>query len=146
VKDTDIDLGKGYNPWGSHRKLKAPDTTEMLIEEETVLKLVSKHEIITLWELYEEINKGVRSCARKSASRSKLMALTVRLIREGKLTRTKSQRGLEDVGFKASKLTANSYLVLGPSYVPPMPDLNAETTDLCRPVRDVDRFSSLVEE
>lgn len=142
---SDIDLGKGFNPWGSHRKLKPDDTTEMLIEEETVLEVVSKYEIIPLWKLYAEI---IPKCTKseREALRSKLMALTVRLVREGKLVRTRSPRGLEDVGAKETSSKGYSYLVLGPSYVPPMQDLKADTKDLSRSIRDVDSAGGVVEE
>ena len=142
---SDIDLGKGFNPWGSHRKLKPGDTTEMLIEEEKVLSVVSKHEIIPLWKLYAEI---IPKCTKpeREAARSRLMSLTVRLVREGKLVRTRSPRGLEDVGAKATEKKGYSYLVLGPSYVPPMQDLETDTKDLSRPIRDVDCAGGVVEE
>ena len=142
----DVDLGKGFNPWGSHRKLKACDTTEMLIEEEKVLEVVSKHEIISLWKLYAEIIPKKTTKMFREAARSRLMALSVRLVREGKLMRTRSPRGLEDIGAQAPGRKEYSYLVLGPSYVPPMQDLETDTKDLSRPIRDVDCVGSVASE
>lgn len=138
MRYTDIDLGKGFNPWGSHRKLKADDTRSMIEEEELMLQLVSQQEMITPWNLYKLMIDPELSDVEREAARSKLMALTVRLTREGKLVRVRTPHTIADLGLKTKVRRVCSYLVLGPSYVPPLPDLQADQADLGRPLRDVD--------
>jgi len=133
----DVDRGKGYNPWGQLRKLKAADTVEMVSEEAAVLTHLEERGTLTLWELYRLVVDPALSVSHQKAARARLLALTVRLSREGKVTRARSHHGFQDLGRQALRRGTCSYLVLGPSYVKPTKDLAEAPEDLSRPLCDV---------
>jgi hypothetical protein len=142
VNYKDIDLGKGYNPWGEHRPPKPPETVNAVSDEVRLLKLVAEHQPIQSWELFmlAEPQQGLFGRAR----RHKLMVISTRLIREGKLQRARSHLTLNDAGFKTRSPGVRNCLVLGPSYVPFMPDIqDASSEDLSRLLRDVDSLSGV---
>lgn len=147
MRHEDLDLGKGYNPWGHHRKIRPKDTVDWILEEEKILRLVAEREILKSWDLFLEVIGPKAFSHEKMVELERLMALTVRLTREGKLVRVRSRQIAKDLGLKLPIRCgeATCYLVLGPSYVPPYPDLETDQEDLCRPIRDVDSLGSIVE-
>lgn len=144
----DVDRGKGFNPWGEARPLRAKDTVNMVEDEEKMLALVDAHQPINAWDLYVMMDLGSEDKGRIRLY--KMMALCARLIREGKLIRIRSHLGLQDAGFKVDVEGIRNVLAIGPSYVPVMPDIqdaqNPQFEDLGGHLRDVDCLSSLTEE
>jgi hypothetical protein len=142
VNYKDIDLGKGYNPWGEHRPLKPPETVNLISDEARMLKLVELHQPIKSWDLFMLVEPKLGLLGR--SRRHRLMVVSTRLIREGKLMRARSGQALNDAGFKTQKPGVRNCLVLGPSYVPIMPDIqDTGSEDLSGDLRDVDCLSRL---
>lgn len=125
----EVDIGKGYNPWGFQRKLKPQDTLHLVEEEHLMLKLVSENRIIKLWDLLNQMGRLAGPHKYQSRSqRQKLMPLATRLVREGKLVRVRK---------------VNS-LMIGPKYVPAHPDISERLPDFSGALRHVPGVGSLV--
>jgi hypothetical protein len=126
----EVDLGKGLNPWGFQRKLKPNDTASMVEEEAMMLAIVAEHQPMKLWDLLNQMGRLAGPHKYQSRSqRQKLIPLSTRLCREGKLVRVRK---------------ANS-LIIGPKYVPVAPRLNlSEPPDFCGALRHVPGVGSLV--
>jgi hypothetical protein len=124
----EVDLGKGYNPWGLQRKLQPNDTQGLVAEEVTMLRFVQEHQPVKLWVLLNHMGKAAGPHKYQTRSeRLKLIPLSTRLCREGKLKRVR----------------ANNTLIIGPNNVLLRPDIS-ESPDFSGALRDVPGLGSLV--
>jgi len=125
----EVDLGKGLNPWGFQRKLKPQDTVGMVNEEIAMLKYVEQHQPVKLWAVLNYLGRFAGKHKYQTRSqRQRLMPLSTRLCREGKLKRNRSPNTLS----------------LGPNYRPARPDLAESQPDFGGSVCDVSGMGRIV--
>jgi len=119
---SEVDLGKGLNPWGFQRKLKPNDTLNMISEEIAMLRYVEAHQPVKLWDVLNYLGKFAGKHKYQTRSqRQRLMPLSTRLCREGKLKRNRTPNTLS----------------IGPNYRPVGPDLAESQPDFGGSVCDV---------
>jgi hypothetical protein len=119
---TEVDLGKGLDPWGFARKLKYYETVHMVDEEQDVLNLISEQQPAKLWAMLNAIGRkaGIHKYQSRS-SRQRLIPLVTRLVKEGKIIRHR----------------ATNTFTLGPNYHKSKPCATEVGPDFGSCVRDV---------
>lgn len=92
---SEIDIGAGFDHWGIQRPLKWWGTYHMLDEEHVMIEHVETHgPVVKLWKMLDAlaVREGRKHKYMYRPESQRLIALFIRLTKEGKLVRHRSSQ------------------------------------------------------
>jgi hypothetical protein len=94
---TDVNIGAGFNPWGTQRPLKWWDTAHLVEEEREMIEYVRERGSAKLWTMLGDLSRrnGRKHKYQSRSYRQKIMAVFTRLTKEEKLVRHRTTNLVE---------------------------------------------------